>query len=118
MYLFSSSGPLTEIKRSEHAAAAAPTICVLPHPGGPYRRTFDRILKGACEKTFGNLEGNSIIWHKAIRAIKKWVQSNAELNYILGLTSRVKLQLIAIRYSLDFNCVWKKDIKSNPNSLS
>lgn len=35
MYLFNSSGPLTDIKRSEQAAAAAPTMCVFPHPGGP-----------------------------------------------------------------------------------
>jgi hypothetical protein len=35
MYLFSSSGPLTEMNRREQAAAAALTICVLPHPGGP-----------------------------------------------------------------------------------
>jgi hypothetical protein len=35
MYLFNSSGPLTEMNRREQAAAAALTICVLPHPGGP-----------------------------------------------------------------------------------
>lgn len=64
MYLFSSSGPLTEINRSEQAAAAAPTICVLPQPGGPYSSRFDRILKGACENTFGNLDGISIICYK------------------------------------------------------
>ena len=62
IYLFSSSGPFTDINRKEQAAAAAPTICVLPQPGGPYKRTFDRNLKGACEKVFGNFEGNSIIW--------------------------------------------------------
>lgn len=50
-----------EINRREQAEAAAPTICVLPQPGGPYKRTFDRSLKGAFEKTFGNFEGNSII---------------------------------------------------------
>lgn len=61
IYLFNSSGPLTDINRNEQAAAAAPTICVLPQPGGPYSKTFDLNLKGACAKIFGNLEGNSII---------------------------------------------------------
>ena len=50
-----------DINLKEHAAAAAPTMCVLPHPGGPYNRMFDLNLKGACANMFGNLEGNSII---------------------------------------------------------
>lgn len=61
IYLFNSSGPFTDINRSEQAAAAAPTMCVLPQPGGPYNRTFDRNLKGACAKIFGNFDGSSII---------------------------------------------------------
>lgn len=61
MYLFNSSGPFTDMNRREQAAATAPTMCVLPQPGGPYKRTFDRSLRGACENNFGNFEGNSII---------------------------------------------------------
>lgn len=61
MYLFKSSGPLMDINLSEQAAAAEPTMCVFPQPGGPYNRIFDRNLKGALENIFGNLEGNSII---------------------------------------------------------
>lgn len=61
IYLFNSSGPLTDINRSEQAAAAEPTICVFPQPGGPYNRTLDRNLKGAFAKIIGNFEGNSII---------------------------------------------------------
>lgn len=61
IYLFNSSGPFTDINRSEQASAAAPTMCVLPQPGGPYSKTFERSLKGACAKILGNLEGNSII---------------------------------------------------------
>lgn len=107
MYLFSSSGPLTEINRSEQAAAAAPTICVLPQPGGPYRRTFDRILIGACEKIFGNLEGNSIIWHKDNHNMhnKEWVQCNNKLHGISGWTSTVKLLDYCDLYSLDSHCI-------------
>ena len=62
MYLFKSSGPFTEINRREHAAAAAPTMCVFPQPGGPYKRTFDLKRRGDFAKIFGNLDGNSIIW--------------------------------------------------------
>lgn len=61
MYLFSSSGPLIDINHREQAEAAAPTMCVLPQPGGPYNRTFDHNLRGACEKIVGNFDGNSII---------------------------------------------------------
>lgn len=61
IYLLSNSGPFTEMNRSEHAAAAAPTICVFPQPGGPYKRTLDRNLNGACANMLGNFEGSSII---------------------------------------------------------
>ena len=63
IYLFRSSGPFTDINLNEQAAAAAPTMCVFPHPGGPYKRIFDRNLKGDCAKILGNFEGNSIIWN-------------------------------------------------------
>lgn len=49
------------MNRREQAAAAAPTICVFPQPGGPYKRTLDRILNGDCIKILGNFEGSSII---------------------------------------------------------
>lgn len=52
-----------DIKRNEQAAAAAPTMCVLPQPGGPYKRTLDLNLKGACAKILGNFEGKSTICH-------------------------------------------------------
>lgn len=71
MYLLSSSGPFTEMNRSEQAAAAAPTMWVFPQPGGPYKRTFDRNLKGAFANIFGNFEGNSIIWHINTKKKKK-----------------------------------------------
>lgn len=64
MYLFNSSGPLTETNRREQAAAAALTMCVLPHPGGPYRRMFDRNRTGALVKTFGYFDGNSRVYKK------------------------------------------------------
>lgn len=61
IYLFNSSGPLIDMKRNEQAAAAAPTMCVLPQPGGPYNKTLERNLKGAFAKISGDFEGNSII---------------------------------------------------------
>lgn len=61
IYLFRSSGPLMEINLKEHAAAAAPTMCVFPHPGGPYKSKLDLNLKGALAKMSGNFEGNSTI---------------------------------------------------------
>jgi hypothetical protein len=39
MYMFRSSGPLTEKKLREHDVATALATSVLPVPGGPYRRT-------------------------------------------------------------------------------
>ncbi len=51
MYLFSSSGPFTETKHREHAALVTTSIWVLPHPGGPYKRTLERSLKGALAKS-------------------------------------------------------------------
>ena len=35
MYLFSSSGPLTDTKRTAHSRATALAMSVLPQPGGP-----------------------------------------------------------------------------------
>jgi hypothetical protein len=61
IYLFSNSGPFTEINRNEQAAAAAPTMWVFPHPGGPYNKTPDLNLKGASANIFENLIGNSSI---------------------------------------------------------
>ena len=63
IYLFSSSGPLTDINLKEQAAAAAPTIWVFPQPGGPYKRTFDLNLRGDWAKIPGNFDGNSTICH-------------------------------------------------------
>lgn len=47
MYMFKSSGPLTEKKLSEHEVATAFARSVLPVPGGPYNRIPVRKL--ACE---------------------------------------------------------------------
>jgi hypothetical protein len=38
MYMFRSSGPLTEKKLSEHEVATAFARSVLPVPGGPYSK--------------------------------------------------------------------------------
>lgn len=62
IYLFNSSGPLTEMNRKEQAAAAALTMWVLPHPGGPYRRMFDRNRTGALVKIFGYFDGSSRVY--------------------------------------------------------
>lgn len=47
MYLLRTSGPLTLTKRMPAAATAAATVCVLPHPGGPYSSTPVRSRRGA-----------------------------------------------------------------------
>ena len=47
MYLLRTSGPLTLTKRMPAAATAAATVCVLPHPGGPYSSTPVRSRSGA-----------------------------------------------------------------------
>jgi hypothetical protein len=59
MYLFSSSGTFTETKQREHATVVTTSIWVLPHPGGPYKRTLERSLKGALAKSSPCLIGVS-----------------------------------------------------------
>jgi hypothetical protein len=57
MYLLSSSGPLTDMKRMPVAAAAQLTACVLPQPGGPYSSTPVRRRSGAEDTSAAYLGG-------------------------------------------------------------
>jgi hypothetical protein len=71
MYLFRSSGPLTEINLRFEAAAAAPTMWVFPQPGGPYSKMFERSLRGDCENMWVNFDGNSRVCLQGIKRLKK-----------------------------------------------
>lgn len=52
-YLFKSSGPFTAMKLALEAFATAFASKVLPHPGGPHKRTPD----GALTPNFSKISG-------------------------------------------------------------
>mmetsp|Transcript_13475 Transcript_13475/g.42318 ORF Transcript_13475/g.42318 Transcript_13475/m.42318 type:complete len:316 (+) Transcript_13475:210-1157(+) len=63
IYLFSSSGPLTEMWRRPQAAAAQRATCVLPQPGGPKSSTPVRARSGADWKSSEYCAGISSTSH-------------------------------------------------------